>query len=57
MNNTTSNQEFVSCEGDSIYGKITDTFSPKDVFRGFERYPSANHHGEIITVDDFVRIY
>jgi len=56
-NNTTTNQNFIRCEGISVYGKIFDDSSPADSPDGFGGYPSSEHGGDPITVEDFVRFY
>lgn len=56
-NNVDPNQKFICCEGESVYHTIRDTFSPQDMPDGFQGYPSQSHHGELITVDEFVQIY
>lgn len=56
-NNTTPNQSFVKCEGNSIYGRILDDFSPADDPEGFAPFPDPDHGGDPITVDEFVQIY
>jgi hypothetical protein len=55
--NTTPNQKFVSCRGNSIYDIILDDFSPSDDPDGFAPFPDPNHKGLVITVEEFVRIY
>ena len=55
--NTTPNQKFVLCTGDSIYGQISDDFSPYDNPGGFAPFPVQNHKGDPITVEDFIKIY
>jgi hypothetical protein len=56
-NNTTPNQKFESCTGESIYKTIKDDSSPGDNPNGFAPFPAQNHAGTVISVDDFVRIY
>jgi len=56
-NNEVSNQKFLSCTGWGKYGQIIDTFSPSDSPNGFLVYPHSRHHGEIITVEQFIRYY
>jgi hypothetical protein len=56
-NNADTNQTFVRCEGESIYGVVKDEFSPADVPTGFNTFPAAGHDGSPITVADFVQIY
>jgi hypothetical protein len=56
-NNNTPNQKFLSCKGESIYSEIHDDFSPSDSPNGFAPYPSANHNGGILTVNQFIASY
>ncbi|HHW31028.1 MAG TPA: hypothetical protein GXX20_05035 [Clostridiaceae bacterium] len=56
-NNTTPNQSFTSCQGNSIYEYTMDDFSPADSPNGFTPYPAPGHNGSIITVEQFVQIY
>ena len=56
-NNTTPNQRFIKCSGMSIYNNVTDEFSPVDNPNGFAPFPSANHNGSVITVEEFVQRY
>lgn len=55
--NTTPNQTFCYCRGHSIYSEILDDFSPADDPEGFGHFPTAQHRGMPITVEEFVRIY
>jgi hypothetical protein len=57
MNNTTRNQKFSSCSGESIYSQIDDDFSAVDNPNGFAPYPSQNHNGAPITVEEFIETY
>lgn len=56
-NNNTPNQKFISCVGQSIYNDIVDDFSPSDSPNGYAPYPSANHQGGALTVDQFINTY
>lgn len=56
-NNTTPNQKFTSCNGKSIYITINDDFSPADSPNGLAPYPSGNHTGTTLTVEEFVNTY
>lgn len=56
-NNRVRNQKFTVCEGESIYSKIIDDFSPGDVPNGFGPYPHVNHDGQQITVSQFIDYY
>lgn len=56
-NNTTPNQKFISCSGRSIYKHILDDFSPADNPLGFAPYPSPNHNGAPLTLDQFINLY
>ena len=55
--NVTPNQTFVRCEGTSVYGWITDEFSPADDSTGFNTFPAAGHAGGPPTVAEFVQLY
>jgi hypothetical protein len=56
-NNTTPNQSFVLCTGNSIYKAVRDEFSPDDSPSGFSPYPSSGHTGSTMTVAEFVNRY
>jgi hypothetical protein len=57
-NNKTPGQKFVSCTGNSVYGKITDDFSPSDAPTGFNTFPSPHHvKAATMTVEDFMNLY
>ena len=56
-NSIATNQTFVRCEGESVYGTVTDEFSPADDPAGFNTFPAAGHAGEALTVEDFVLKY
>jgi len=56
-NNTTAGQKFLSCEGQSIYREILDDFSPSDSPTGLAQFPSPNHNGSILTVEQFINMY
>lgn len=56
-NNTSSNQQFVLCQGSDIYGEIHDDFTPVDVPDQFAPFPQLGHQGQTLTVDQFVKTY
>lgn len=56
-NNTTPNQRFTLCEGQSPYGAVHDDFTPVDDPNAFAPFPQQGHQGQPLTVDQFVRIY
>lgn len=56
-NNSTPNQNFISCRGTSIYSEIFDDFSPADDPTSFASFPTGDHRGRQISVEEFVRIY
>ncbi len=56
-NNTTPNQSFNSCRGNSIYSEVLDDFSPADEPSGFSSFPTSRHTGNPLSVEEFVRIY
>lgn len=56
-NNTSQNQKFLSCEGESIYIKTVDDFSPSDAPSGLASYPQPSHNGSNLTVQDFINTY
>jgi len=55
--NTTPNQRFVLCEGEDVYGEIHDDFTPVDAPSAFASFPRPGHRGQVLSVDDFVRMY
>jgi len=57
-NNSTHNQQFVRCSGQSIYTPIIDEFSPDDDSEGFTPFPAPlRFHRNQMTVDEFVNTY
>jgi hypothetical protein len=56
-NNTTPNQTFISCRGQSLYGEILDDFTPYDVPTGFTSFPNSSISSTPITVENFINSY
>ena len=56
-NNVAKNQMFIECIGPSVYGTVTDDFTPIDVPESFHRYPKLDHDGSQLSVQQFIEKY
>jgi len=55
--NITQNQMIRRCAGKGLVGEITDDFTPVDSPNSFRTYPQRGHTDDILTINDFIRLY